>query len=68
MCIARNGVPPAVSKTVQLNVNCKSHPRRIRRREKPFPALKGYGSFMHAWTYFLPSQHKQRVEWIHYFF
>ena len=26
MCIARNGVPPAVSKTVQLNVNCKIHP------------------------------------------
>ena len=23
MCIARNGVPPAVSKTVQLSVNCK---------------------------------------------
>ena len=23
MCIANNGVPPAVSKTVQLNVNCK---------------------------------------------
>ena len=23
MCIAKNGVPPAVSKTVQLNVNCK---------------------------------------------
>ena len=26
MCIARNGVPPAVSKTVQLNVNCKWDP------------------------------------------
>ena len=23
MCIATNGVPPAVGKTVQLNVNCK---------------------------------------------
>ena len=23
MCIATNGVPPAVAKTVQLNVNCK---------------------------------------------
>ena len=23
MCIARNGVPPAVSKTIQLNVNCE---------------------------------------------
>lgn len=24
MCIATNGVPPAVGKTVQLNVNCKN--------------------------------------------
>ena len=24
MCIAKNGVPPAVSKTIQLNVNCES--------------------------------------------
>ena len=23
MCVAKNGVPPAVSKIVQLNVNCK---------------------------------------------
>ena len=23
MCIAKNGVPPAVGKTVQLNVHCK---------------------------------------------
>ena len=23
MCIATNGVPPAVGKTVQLNVNCE---------------------------------------------
>ena len=26
MCIATNGVPPAVGKTVQLNVNCKLRP------------------------------------------
>ena len=25
MCIATNGVPPAVGKTVQLNVNCKNN-------------------------------------------
>ena len=60
MCIARNGVPPAVSKTVQLNVNCKKRPRRIRWREKPFLALKGYGSFMHA----QPAQANTAVEWI----
>lgn len=29
MCIARNGVPPAVSKTVQLNVNCKTPPPKF---------------------------------------
>ena len=23
MCIARNGVPPAISKRIQLNVDCK---------------------------------------------
>ena len=26
MCIATNGVPPTVGKTVQLSVNCKSSP------------------------------------------
>ena len=26
MCIANNGVPPAVSKTIQLNVNCEPPP------------------------------------------
>ena len=64
MCIARNGVPPAVSKTVQLNVNCKKRPRRIRWREKPFLALKGYRSFMHA----QPSQHRQTQLQSGYFF
>ena len=30
MCIATNGVPPAVAKTVQLNVNCKPSQPAIR--------------------------------------
>ena len=29
MCIATNGVPPAVGKTVQLNVNCKDQSGRL---------------------------------------
>ena len=29
MCIAKNGVPPPVSKRMVLNVNCESHESRV---------------------------------------
>ena len=43
MCVAKNGVPPAVSKIVQLNVNCKySHFIVYQCMAKPIHSLPMY--------------------------
>lgn len=30
MCIAKNGIPPAVSKTIRLGIDCKCKRMRVR--------------------------------------